>query len=148
MPQEKECKRPRSITILSEMIFLFSCLYLTRLVMTISQWDFLSHTLLKPSPIYLVISGLVFGMIGFPLAVSIWRGSSWAWRTVRLVIPIYLGYYWLERIILSSLTLWSLNWLFIFGVTVIVLLWTCWTISRPDNKAYFREKKLYDYAQR
>jgi hypothetical protein len=140
MPQEKECKRPRSITILSEVIFLFSCLYLTRLVMTISQWDFLSHTLLKPSPIYLVISGLVFGMIGFPLAVSIWRGSSTAWRTVRLVIPIYFGYYWLERIILSSLTLWSSNWLFIFGVTVIVLLWTFWTISRPDTKAYFREK--------
>ena len=100
----------------------------------------LMGTVIGVASVVLVLVGLVFGMIGFPLAVSIWRGSSWAWRAVRLVIPIYLGYYWLERIILSNLTLWSPNCLFFFGVTVIVLLWTYWTISRPDTKAYFREK--------
>lgn len=137
MSQGKERKRPRSITFLSEVVFIFSCLYVTRLVTAIIQWGFLSHMLLKPSPIYLVLSGLVFGMIGFPLAVGIWRGSQMAWNALRLLIPIYLGYYWLERTILSSLTLWSQNWLFIIGLTIIVLVWVYWILSRQNTKEFF-----------
>lgn len=138
MAQEKEHKRPRSVTILTGLVFVISCIYLTRLVMTISQWGFLSQMLMGFSPIYLILCGLVFSMIGYPLAAGIWRGYPWAWLAVHLVIPFYMSYYWLERIILSSQTLWSPNWLFMIGSTAIVLAWTYWVLYRKETKEFFR----------
>ena len=139
MPQITRLKRPQSISILALLIFLTSCIYLTRLFITIEQWRFLRIELLDFSPTYLIISALFFGLIGFSLTTGVWYGFPIAWHASRIVIPVFLGYYWLERIVFSWLTSWRTpNELFTLGLTIMVMMWVIWSLSHPNTKIYFR----------
>jgi hypothetical protein len=141
--------RPLGVTLLALGVLIIAGLNLVRFILAISRWQFLSD-LPGVSPLYLALTGLIWGVVGIPLFWSLWRGLSLAPRLMQAVLLTYAAYYWLDRIFLEermipnpqeSLSAFlPLNWPFTITITVLLMLVTVWILSRPHIKAFFGEQ--------
>jgi hypothetical protein len=138
--------RPGSVTLLSLGVLIIAVINLTRLVLSIKYWSFLSSWPGVP-PLYMALTGLIWTLAGFPLLWGLWRAKPWAPRLMRAVMLTYALYYWMDHIFLvghpvsgadgAKRALLPVNWPFAAGVTVVLLAFTAWTLGRPKVKAYF-----------
>lgn len=140
--------RPFGVTLLALGVLSITGLNWVRFVLAISRWQFLG-SLPGVSPLYIALTGLVWGVVGILLFWSLWRGLSWAPRLMQAVLLTYAAYYWLDKIFLvernalnnqGSLSAFlPLNWPFTVTMTVLLFIVTVWILSRPDTKAFFGE---------
>lgn len=138
--------RPFSVTLLALGVLSITGMNLARLVLAISRWQFLS-SLPGVSPLYIALTGLIWGMVGLVLFWSLWRGLSWAPRLMQASMLTYAAYYWLDKIFLAERTALSsqeslsaflpLNWPFTITMTALFFIVTVWILSRPDTKVFF-----------
>jgi hypothetical protein len=144
-----EVKRPSGVTLLALGVLSIAGLNLVRFILAIRSWQFLS-SLPGVSPLYLALSGLIWGVVGIPLFWSLWRGRHWAPRLLQAVMLTYAAYYWLDRIFLeervvnatqqSSSAFLPLNWPFTITITALIMVVTVWVLSRPGTKIFFGEQ--------
>lgn len=134
----QDVRRPFAVTLLACLVLIITIVHLVRFVYSITWWLFLT-TLPGKSPLYLALTGLIGVMIGAALFWGLWTGKSSAPLATRIVIPVYLGFQWLEQI----LSVWRgnkfENWLFMAAITLTVILFAYWTLSTSSAKAYFGE---------
>jgi hypothetical protein len=139
-PAKKRRSRPFSVTLLAIGVLTIAGIHLIRLYQTIQNWDFLAGLPGVP-PVYLALSGLVWAVVGFPLGISLWRGDPTTLPAVRFITAAYIIYDWFNRLFAayrsSSLST-GFAWEFSALITVILLVWVYWIVSRPRVKAYFR----------
>ena len=136
-PEEKP-SRPGSVTKLALLVLIFAVVNLLRLIQALKSWEFLAG-LLPISPAYLAISGLVWSTIGLPLVLAIWYGARWAPGLTRLTIMVYTLYYWVDRLLMPSYPGRNANWPFMAVVSVIILVWAYWVLSRINTREFFGE---------
>lgn len=130
-------RRPRSVTLLALGVLSIAIIHLVRFVMALRQWDFLASILPIP-PGIIAASGLVWALVGAPLAWITWRGKRQAPAALLLGFVAYSLYYWCDRLGLGrgeALT----NWPFAAAVNLLVLGWLSWVLTRRNVKAYFGE---------
>lgn len=136
-PEERRRKkRPFLVTLLALLVLFISCINLIRLIEAIRTWDFLV-SLPGVSPLYIALTGLIWTLVGFPLAWGIWRGYPKAPLATQILVPVYALYYWFDRIIIAQTINASSNLLFAIIITVVVILLTFWTLH--ISKEYFRQ---------
>jgi hypothetical protein len=138
--------RPASVTILALGVLIITILNLTRLVLSILNWDFLVSWP-GVSPLYMILTGLIWTLIGSLLLWGLWKARRWAPRLMQAVALTYALYYWLDHVFLrdhpaggvegAQQVLLPINWQFATVVTIICLVFTAWTLNRPKVKAYF-----------
>src|SRR4030042_6295620 len=73
---------PGSVTILMVGVLIITALNLTRLVLAIKEWDFLVSWP-GVSPLYILLTGLIWTLAGIPLLWGLWRAKNWAPRLVQ-----------------------------------------------------------------
>ncbi|MGD2156907.1 MAG: hypothetical protein PVG14_19570 [Anaerolineales bacterium] len=132
--------RPFSVTLLAVLVLILTTLYWLRLVETLRLWAFLSRapiSLTLLHRIYLAVTGALWGLVGLPLTWGLWRGRTWAPRSLSLIAILYSAYYWLDRLFLAVPKIWRPRWPFAVAATVILLVLTFWTLSRPGARAFF-----------
>ncbi len=139
-------RRPASVTLLALGVLTIASLNLVRFYLAISQWNFLAG-LPSESPLYLVSTALIWNVTGWPLAWGLWRGKTWAPARCRSFSIAYGAYFWLERAFLfgkprGDFSLPSLASLPGYGLfsavmTVLILAFVFWTLSRKRVKSYF-----------
>jgi hypothetical protein len=139
-------RRPGSVTLLALGVLIITVINLTRLILSIKDWDFLVSWP-GVSPWYVMLTGLIWTLAGFPLIWGLWRGKSWAPRLMEAVALTYALYYWLDQVFLvdhpvggsegARRALLPVNWQFAVGATVVCLATIAWTLSRRKVKAYF-----------
>jgi len=115
-------------------------IHLIRLIQTIRNWDFLAELPGVPL-VFLAISGLLWAAIGFPLGVALWQGDPRALGSVRTITVTYIIYDWSSRILAafrSGNLAAGYSWGFSALLTVILLVWVFWILSRPEVKSFFR----------
>lgn len=112
---------------------------LVRLVTSIQQWEFLNQ-LPGVSPLYIAVSGLFWFLVGLLLSICLWRG----WRITYSLLPpaaiLYLLYTWLDSSLVGGQIVLAANlttWPFKAGLSVLVMVFLYWTLSRARVKAYF-----------
>jgi len=127
--------RPAGVTLLALGVLSIAGLNLLRGQQAIVAWDFL-QSLPRVSPLYLASSGLVWGLLGLPLAWGLWRGYRWTPRFTLLFVGLYTLYFWLDRLLLTTEGL-GVNWPCMAAINIIVILYTWWTLTRPKTRAYF-----------
>lgn len=142
----QQVARPWSVTLLALGVLSIAGLNLTRMVLALRLWDLLT-TWLGVSPLYLALSGLVWGLVGLPLFWGLWRGLRWAPRLAEALALSYALYYWLDHIFLvdhrlsepagAASSFLPINWPFAAAVTALLLAYTIWTLGRPVVKAFF-----------
>jgi hypothetical protein len=128
--------RPFGVTLLALLVLSLAVLKLIRLALGLQSWEFLSE-LLPINLIYLVLSGLVWSVVGVILAAALWLGASWAPRFTRLAALVYTIYYWVEFVFLVEIGGRQQNWVYLLFVNVVLLVWIFGVLSRSRSKVYF-----------
>jgi hypothetical protein len=141
--------RPGVVTILALGVLIITILNLLRLVLSITNWEFLKSWP-GVSPWYMVLTGLVWSLTGSLLFWGLWTAKKWAPKLMEAVSLTYALYYWLDHILLmkhptggvvdTQRILLPVNWKFAAGVTVVCLVYIAWTLSRSRVKAYFNQE--------
>lgn len=134
--QTRDKKRPFLVTLLAVLVLTITIVNLLRLVNTIALWSFLSG-IPGVSPFYLAVTGLVWTLLGVALVWGLWAGKPKAPRATRVLTVFYLGYEWLERIVFAGSGNELQSWPFFAILSIIFILFTFWTLSRSDAKAFF-----------
>jgi len=137
IPFSTPYSRPFSVTLLALGVLTIAGINLYRWIEAILQWRFLAG-LLPALPSYLLLSGLFWSLVGFPLTWMLWRGHRRAARLAIWGALAYTIYYWLDRLLARQASAFD-NLPFTLGFTVLVLALVLWTVSRPNARAFFRK---------
>jgi hypothetical protein len=129
-------RRPFSVTLLAVLVLIITSIHLIRFLQTLNQWDFLSE-LPGVSPLYLTGTGLFWTLIGLPLFWWLWRGYPGTPTATLIAALAYTFYVWLDRLFVVDPSVERLNWPFAAGMTVLLLAFTAWTMSRSTSRRYF-----------
>jgi hypothetical protein len=132
-------RRPFSVTLLVIGVLSLTSLQLARFILALRQWSFIVAGPANISPLYLIVTGLVWGLAGLPLAWGLWRGREWAPKTLIGFGSIYTFYYWIERILLVREPAAYSNRFFMLGLTIFLSVFIVWTLTRPRARAFFGE---------
>jgi hypothetical protein len=135
-PQAKPTHpRPLSVTLIALGVLTIASVNLLQFWNAVKQWDFLVG-LLPISPLYLIVSGLVWGLSGLVLFYGLWRGLRWAPVLLLITAILYTLAYWLDRLLLAATGLGD-NWLFTGIVYLLLLSLVLWVMTRRRAKAFF-----------
>ncbi len=100
----------------------------------ISNSSFITLLGMRPElPIYLMLSGFIWGLIGLPVVWGLWRRRPWTLKAVWVAAIFYALSYWLERIFLWED---AQNWPFVLAVTIIWLLIIIWALKLSSSQRF------------
>jgi len=119
---------------------IFAVVFLIRFGVALSLWDFLSQLPLAVSPLYQVLSGLVWGMAGLWVCLWIWQGNPRAPQATRILSVTYALYYWIDQLLIMSSDLRQTNWLFLAIFTGILLVLVFLSFQPAAVKEFFGEE--------
>lgn len=91
-------QRPFSVTLLLWMVLSLSAWGAIRLFAALRWWDVLYEFNASLSPLYLLITGVLWGVAGVALLWSIWSGKAWSRMAILISILLWLAEYWIERL--------------------------------------------------
>ncbi|MBN1145668.1 MAG: hypothetical protein JXA78_00320 [Anaerolineales bacterium] len=129
-------RRPCGVTLLVWLVIIVAAMNLARLALALQNWDFLAG-LLPISPLYQVVSGALWSLVSLPLFWGLWRGKKWAPLYWRWALLAYSMVYWVDRLLLPSYPGRNINWPFVLGVNLFLLVWSLWVLSRPKARDFF-----------
>ncbi|RPJ23287.1 MAG: hypothetical protein EHM33_21390 [Chloroflexi bacterium] len=119
-------KRPFGVTLLLWLVLSLSAWGVVRLLATLRWWDVLNEFGARLSPLYLLITGAGWVLVGAVLLWGIFLGKTWMRLAMPLSIFLWLAEYWIERVFFESP---RANLLFaliasslLFGVTLVSIL--------------------------
>lgn len=135
MPAEKP-RRPLGVTLLVVGVLIVAAIYLLRLAQALANWELLSNWL-AVTPLYLALTGLVWGLAGLILAGGLWLGKGWARPAFWLGFAAYSLYFWIDRLLLPGYPQRSANWPCLAGLHVLSLALATWILSRAKAKTFF-----------
>jgi hypothetical protein len=134
-------KRPLSVTLLTWVVLIITVLNWLRLIEVIRRWAFLQSLSPAPPILYLLISGLFWGLVGTALVWGLFLGRSWGPRLMRNIAIFYALYYWMDRLLVANRSAISSRWPFAVSLTIILLATTFWTFSRPKVQQFFNQSE-------
>jgi len=98
---------PRARRPLSVMILLFIYLWVSlsgwiRMLYSILSWYWLDYAGVEPGPLYLAVTGGLWGLMGLAALVWVWRRSP-GYRLAGLAgALIYAAMYWIDRLLFAG----------------------------------------------
>jgi hypothetical protein len=99
--------------------------------------DFLGQLSLSVSPLYLIITGGIWAIAGGWTTVWVWLGHRRAPVSVIILALIYLTIFWAEQFFLMINPLRRVNWLFLGGLSVVVLLVIFLSFRHPQVRNFY-----------
>jgi hypothetical protein len=127
--------RPLAVTCIALGGLTFAVFYLGRFALSLP---------LPPLPLsvprwYLPLTGALWGALGLALTVGLWRGIRWAYRVTFWAAPIYLVWYWADRLLLvrSDFAAASQPAALVVSAAALALLF--WALTRSSTRDFFRE---------
>jgi hypothetical protein len=132
-------KRPFSVTLLAWVVLIMASLGWLRLVEVIREWSFLQSLSPAPPVLYLAITGLTWGLLGTGLVWGLILGRWWAPRLMQISALGFAAFYWLDRLLIADSTAIASRWPFALGLTIAILTYTFWTLSRPKVQLFFQK---------
>ena len=131
-------KRPFSVTLLSFLVLIITIVHLLRFVYAISWWRFLT-TLQGNPPLLIVFSGFIGTLLGTALFWGLWIGLPRARLAAKILIPLYVGWEWLEKLLAVQRGNQFENWIFMAASSLVMIIFTYWTLSTSSANKYFGE---------
>jgi hypothetical protein len=88
-------RRPAAVTWLAAGVLIFAAFYLARLALGLALPDLP----LSVPDWYLPLTGAVWGALALATGVGLWRGARRAYRAMFWLTPLYLAWYWADRLL-------------------------------------------------
>ena len=136
--QIQDMRRPFAVTLLAGLVLMITVVHLVRFVYAITWWRFLT-TLHGNTPFMIAATGLFGLLIGAALFWGLWIGHSRAPLASRILIPLYIGLQWVEQILSLQKGNKFENWPFMAAISLVVIIFTYWTLSTSRANKYFGE---------
>jgi hypothetical protein len=133
-------KRPLSVTFLASGVLFFGVFTVLGLWNSVQLLWIHPSFLSQGTILYLIVRGVILTLFSVILGVSLWRGITWAPLVARWSVIILVLWYWLEEMVLINPDFRGDNLLFMAAVTVFIILFPWWVLSRPPSRAFFGEK--------
>jgi glucose dehydrogenase len=95
-------QRPFSVTLLLWMVLSLSAWGAIRSFAALRWWDVLYEFNASLGPLYLLITGVLWGVVGVFLLWSIWSGKAWSRIEIIISMLLWLAEYWVERLFFQS----------------------------------------------
>jgi hypothetical protein len=127
--------RPFSVTLLAVGVLMLTVINLARLIRAAELRVFLAE-LLPISPLYFILTGLLWTLVGVVLLWGLWRRRPWTPRLTLLTFLAYSFYFWFDRLFLAASAR-MVNWPFALAINLLLLAWLLWLFSRPRNREFF-----------
>lgn len=131
-------KRPFSVTLLGILVLSYTTLYWMRFYEAVSNWDFLSTLLAYPPPIYFVITGLLWGLVGLVICWSLWSGKAWAPKATWIAMTAFTLLYWIDRLAFANHNAWMPRIPFMLAFCLVFYAIALWSLTRKNTKQFFR----------
>jgi len=133
-------RRPWLVLLLVVCMLVFTTGMALRAWDALREWDFLARLHLTVSPLYLTLTGGVWGAAGLLTAVWLWRGDRRAPIALRTLTAGYVLYYWIDQILVMASPLRQSRWPFSAGVSAAAVVFVALTLMHPGVKDYFGGK--------
>lgn len=114
-------KRPITLKILCVAILPFVILNLVRIIGAIDYWTLMFDLGMAVLPLYQVLSGLIWVIVGAAAMIGLWFRKPWAFWLTILAAVLFTAWYWLERGFLAGSIDANANWFFVALVNIILL---------------------------
>jgi hypothetical protein len=112
---------------LKELAFGFLLLSLfgwLRVWQSLEDWPWLVRYNATPGPVYLVLSGGLWGLMGLVTGVGVWQRWRWSFWYSTGAAVVYAAWYWVDRLALARSVVGQVNWPFAAGLTAFGLFFT------------------------
>ena len=73
-----------------------------RFLAALRWWDVLYEFKASLSPLYLLLTGAIWGVAGIALFWSIWSNKTWSRVAILAVVILWLAEYWIERLFFQT----------------------------------------------
>jgi len=126
--------RPVTLKILCVAILFFSIFHLLRLIGAINYWSLMLELGPAVLPLYQVLSGLIWFLVGTSAMIGLWFRQVWAfWLTIFAVI-LFTAWYWLDRVFLAGSVDANINWIFaaVLNSVILVVLFSLIALVKED----------------
>jgi hypothetical protein len=130
-------KLPVLVTILVFIVLTYTALNAVRFVAALQDWETLTMLGVSPSPLYIVLTGLFWSVTGLGLNFGLLAGHPKAKLAAQVIVPLYAGYYWFERLALQNAVARE-NMPFALVATFLVVFYTIITLNLPISEEYFK----------
>ena len=132
----KAPRRSRSFLFwLTVALFLwFSLIGWLRLQQSIVQWHWLQSIGISPGPIYIAISGGLWGIAGLVSAIALWLRLAWGRLTAQISAIFLATSYWADRLVLSRSGDNQSNVVFALIVSFVALGFVLAELSRQETR--------------
>ncbi len=108
-----------------------------RLQAAIYTWSVLAGIGITPGPLYLAISGAIWGLALLVSAAGLFFRQRWAaWYTRIAAVALALAY-WIDRLAFTRSAVAQANWPFMAGVTVFFLAFVFSVLSLDRQRRFF-----------
>jgi hypothetical protein len=133
-------KRPFPLKLIMIVFALWTLLGWLRFGRAIAEGE-LIKSLLSPGLYgYLLLAGLVWGLLGPPVLWGIYWRTGWAPLLVKVAAVFYPGLYWFERTLLWQDTSAQRNWPLMLLLTAAWFGLVVWGLHAARARAYFPKK--------
>lgn len=129
-------KRPKSVTILAVLVLYIAVFNLARFYQAIQRW-FLLEQILPFSPLYLIVTGVIWSLFGLLVFWALWRGIAWAPKITIISTILYNLYFWFDRLLMPSYPQRNANAYFYLIVWSWIFAFTLWVTMSKKNKPFF-----------
>ena len=132
-------KRPWPLIILMVLLLVFTVSQFVRFAEALALWSFLGSLPLSVPPLYLALTGLVWGVLGEVAIYLTWMGRPKARQIVRYLTLAYVIYYWLEQFLLMDDPLRKVSWKFSAGVSIFFVLFVLSILQQDSVRLFLGE---------
>ena len=136
-------QRPFSVTLLLWMVLSLSAWGAIRLFAAWRWWDVLYEFKASLGPLYLSITGAIWGIAGVVLLWSIWSGKAWSRMAILASVLLWLAEYWIERLFFQVP---RANLPFALILSALLLAVTFATILNRNTKYFFTKSEEHEQS--
>ena len=115
-------KRPTTLKLLCAFVLLFVILNIIRIGGALDQWQVLMAMGPAVLPLYQVISGTIWAVMGLAAIIGLWIRRQWSFWLTCISGMLFTIWYWLERILLAGSPDANSNLLFSAILTCVILI--------------------------
>jgi hypothetical protein len=119
-----------------------------RFQQSLALWDILIQIGIWPGPLYLAISGAVWGMLGLVAGVGLFLRKNWAARFTQAAVLFMAAWYWFDRLVLVKSEAAQANLTFMVLLTILSVAFTFAVLRKIEQIHKVEERTAPDAAER
>lgn len=128
-------RRPAVVTWLAAGVLTCAAFYLARLLLSLALPDLP----LSVPAWYLPLTGAIWGGVALVLGLGLLRGSRRAYRLLFWAVPIYLGWYWADRLLFVRTDFAQRSLPAALLMSAVALAAVALALTRPAVRTFFGE---------